>query len=141
MYLFGISKNKKRPDIKRRPGCSTDGIYEWMDKYGNSAQEAFLKIRSLLIEIQQASAGDYEVIDPIDLEESYKWKIAFHYSNKKLISIFLPKYLRAAAAYLRMKNVDFCPISQIQRYLHSKQYDDLFLFSLHIETEGFFYSR
>lgn len=94
-YKFGIYKRNPNSKEDTRGGYCTDGEYSWVQKYGATKEEAFERIRNIIIEIYQAAtSGDFHKIDLIDLGDAYKWKIAFLYSNKQLISIYNPDNLK-----------------------------------------------
>ncbi len=117
-YKFGIFKTADK--AKGKPGTSYDNEYAWYSKYGKDRQEAYENVHSNIIRIIEASQkGRFEEIDLIDLGNAYKWKIAFLYSNKKLLNIYLPK----AIVYLANKydgnfNIN-SPISKMQQVILS----------------------
>lgn len=68
---------------------SNDGTYAWYNKYGNTALEAFKTIKNIVIEIAKAATEDnLQKLDNIDLGDAVKWKIAFMYSDYKVMNIF-----------------------------------------------------
>lgn len=93
-FKFGVfefdpnSKNAKEEST----GVLKDSKYKWLKKYGSSANEAFEKIKSIIIAIAEASAnGDFAEIDDIDLGHATKWKIAFLYQereNPQLVCVY-----------------------------------------------------
>lgn len=92
LVKFGIWKRKANKTYKRA-SILQDAIYSWLEKYGPDADAAFEKIRSLILEIVQlAQRGDFARIDAIDLHSMAKWKIAFLYSEYRI----LPLYSRGA---------------------------------------------
>lgn len=83
-FKFGIySRRDKSAKVSSR-GASYSQDYAWYTKYGTSPEEAFEKVRALVVQVAEAAArGDYGAINAIDLGEAYKWKIAFHYQDRK----------------------------------------------------------
>ena len=118
-YKFGIYK-QHNVKTDNRKGYLTNGGYAWVGKYGNSVDTAFEKIKSIIIDICEASQnGRFEDIDKLDLGEAYKWKIAFLYSNRKLIGIFNPDNLRTVASLKAMEADQYATISAMHRFLIS----------------------
>lgn len=76
-YKFGIYKSKNKQ-------------YEWTkEKYGETQQEAFEKIKSLIVKIiEHSQKNELAEIDKIEFGHSCKWKIAFHYQNPDDMQMF-----------------------------------------------------
>lgn len=86
-FIHGIYKFKKSPEL--RFGQMKDDKYAWYSKYGNTRDDAFKNIRSKIVEIAEAAKKEeYGMLDGIDFSPSTKMKIAFMYSDKKMINIF-----------------------------------------------------
>ena len=100
-FKFGIYC-RKGPIKEQRAHFSHDGTYSWYGKYGASPDEAFERIRALVLQCARAaSAGDLEAVDKIDLGAVYKWKIAFLYQNRtapQILPIYTSEVLAAASA-------------------------------------------
>ena len=117
-YKFGIFKIGG--NIKDKKGTLSDNEYAWYSKYGQSREEAYRNVHSNIIRLVEAAQnGNFEEIDSIDLGTVYKWKIAFLYSNKKLLNIYLPE----AIVYLANRydgnfNIN-SPISEMQQVILS----------------------
>ena len=117
-YKFGIFKIGG--NIKDKKGTLSDNEYAWYSKYGQSREEAYRNVHSNIIRLVEAAQnGNFEEIDSIDLGTVYKWKIAFLYSNKKLLNIYLPE----AIVYLANRydgnfNIN-SPISKMQQVILS----------------------
>lgn len=95
-YKFGIYRFKQLPG--ERAGYIHDDKYAWLAKYGDTAEEAFRKVRELVVAVAEAAAsGNFEAVDDVELGDVVKWKIAFMYSDMKLINIFQPETLRRLA--------------------------------------------
>jgi len=98
-FKFGIYSRK---DKTPKSGSTSDAYtqdYAWYRKYGSTTEEAFAQVKALVVRVAEAAArADYAVIDSVDLGEAYKWKIAFHYQERKtpgVIAVFKPKRLQA----------------------------------------------
>lgn len=91
-FKFGIYRQNNNEYKESGNKRYYDNQYGWLQKYGDTANEAFEKIKRLIVEVIIASQkNDLEAIDKIDLGDAFKWKIAFHYQNIddiKIIDIF-----------------------------------------------------
>lgn len=117
-YKFGIYKRNDTSKEVENSHRKTDLEYAWYLKYGEEKEEAFEEVKKIILEIiTYAKNGDLSKIDVIDLGPAYKWKIAFLYSNYKIINIF--KY--DALKYLSKKRgFDFkkkSSVSELQNFL------------------------
>ncbi|OKY95258.1 MAG: hypothetical protein BHV67_13365 [Bacteroidales bacterium 43_36] len=116
-FKFGIYCYKNRPSDTR---VVSDDKYAWYTSLkAGTAQEAFAKIRNTVVKIANAArTGDFEVIDGVEeLGPSYKWKIAFLYSDFRLIPIYRREYLVGAAEAMGIANAASMKVSAIQRRL------------------------
>ena len=103
-FKFGIfefdpeAENANKDSV----GILKDGRYKWLKKYGTNADEAFEKIKTIIISIAKAASdGTFSAIDSIDLGHATKWKIAFLYQPKgsvKLPCVYRVDWLRAYTA-------------------------------------------
>jgi len=98
-FKFGIySRRDKTPKPEGRGGTYGPD-YAWYTKHGSTPEEAFSKVKSLVVQVAEAAArADYAAIDAIDLGEAYKWKIAYHYqdrNNPGVVAVFKTERLRA----------------------------------------------
>lgn len=91
-FKFGVFARKAKESKVNGEGKSYSDDYAWYSKYGNNVEDAFIKVRGLIVQIAEAAAiGNIGVIDDIDLGPAYKWKIAFHYQPKNspcVLSVF-----------------------------------------------------
>lgn len=98
-FKFGIFSRKDKTPKPNNNSDSYSNDYGWYTKYGSTPEEAFTKVKSLVLQVAEASArGDYASIDAVDLGEAYKWKIAYHYQDRQnpgVVAVFKPKRLRA----------------------------------------------
>jgi len=98
-FKFGIYSRKDKTPKTGGSGESYTQDYAWYTKYGANPEQAFAKVKSLVVTVAEAAArGDFAAIDEIDLGSAYKWKIAFHYqdmSNPGVVAVFKPDRLKA----------------------------------------------
>jgi 5-methylcytosine-specific restriction protein B len=98
-FKFGIYSRKDKSPKTGGSGDSYTRDYAWYSKYGSTPEEAFAQVKSLVVRVAEAaSRGDYAAIDAVDLGESYKWKIAFHYQDRQnpgVVAVFKRKRLQA----------------------------------------------
>jgi len=118
-FKFGIYSRNDKGQRENVGGRLYSDKYGWMRKYGETEKEAFENVRLQILEtIDAVQRNELERIDRVDLGNSYKWKIAFHYQNSldhpSCISIFRRRVLEAAS-----KCAPGTPISTMQRTLIS----------------------
>lgn len=120
-FKFGIYKRDRIEDKEQGKGRVYDKHYAWLEKYGKTQQEAFQKVKSLIMQVIECSRkNELAKIDKIDLGHAYKWKIAFHYQNPdnmKMFCIFKQDTLRIIAD--KELNNGNLPTSQIYMQLMS----------------------
>ena len=128
-YKFGIFKISG--EIKPSNKALNDGVYAWYKKYGDTRDEAYQTILSNIIKVAEAAQQkNFSLIDTIDLGISYKWKIAYLYSNMSLLNFYKEAGIRYIAKKHGMENAKKAPISQIQAYLIALSHNkDLFEYS------------
>lgn len=116
LYKFGIYKPEKEGEKEK--SNRSDGIYAWSLKYGTTKEEIFENIKRLIIEIQEAAtSGNFEVIDKSIFAPTVKWKIAFLYSDFKLLNIFSRKNLKALVEARGFEVGRETPTSELHRLL------------------------
>ena len=102
-FKFGIYKRK---DTKREfeRNALSDGEYAWLTKYGKTRDEAFEKVKSIIIDIiEKSQARDFKAIEPIDLGNATKWKIAHLYSDNRILNVFSKDSLTEIAKKLGLE--------------------------------------
>ena len=102
-FKFGIYKRK---DTKREfeKNALSDGEYAWLTKYGKTRDEAFEKVKSIIIDIiEKSQARDFKAIEPIDLGNATKWKIAHLYSDNHILNVFSKNSLTEIAKELGLE--------------------------------------
>lgn len=122
-YKFGIYRFQKAP-AEGDPRITADAEYAWYSNYGaTNREEAFAIVKAAIIKVANAARkGEYELIDEVtELGNSYKWKIAFLYSDEKLIPYYKKKYLLSLSKALGGEFKNSTPTSEIQRFLISQQ--------------------
>ena len=121
-YKFGIYQWNENPENKKTRGTDSDDKYAWRTKYGKTAYEAYNNILPLIIQVAKfAEDGEIDKIDNIDISEMFKWKIAFLYSNKKLINWFSKDALIEFVNYFGGEVDNRTPTSTLQKLLLEKQ--------------------
>ena len=130
-YKFLIYRYNKRP-AEGDPRVISDEQYAWYSNLGkDTAEEAYKIVLDEIVKIAElAKAGDFETIDGRDrLGHSYKWKIAFLYSDERLVPIYNRGMLNVVAQELGMKKAQKAKTVEIQRFLMEQKGDkDLYEF-------------
>lgn len=97
-YKFGIFERFDLSKVETRKAYKSDADISWVGKYGNTSEEAFEKIRSIIVDIiNYSQKKEFEKIVRLDLGTALKWKIAFMYSDLSLIPIFKEEILQNIA--------------------------------------------
>lgn len=113
---FGIYKRGENSKKSKR--LHSDEIYSWQKYYGTSRSAAFKEIqKEILTIIQYAKNEDFRKIDNIHLSQFFKWKIAYLYSNDRLIPIFSTRVLVKIARHYGINATEQTPISEIQQLM------------------------
>jgi 5-methylcytosine-specific restriction protein B len=103
-YKFGIYKRRDISTTITVDNRITDGEYAWFQKYGTTKEEAFQTVKDIILSIiKNIQNNTLEKIDPIDLGDAYKWKIAFLYGNFNVVNIFKNESLFEAAISIGYK--------------------------------------
>ncbi|MCQ2122203.1 MAG: AAA family ATPase [Fibrobacter sp.] len=113
---FGIYRYNQDP----KQDCKKDDLYAWRSDLGDSHEEAFENVRNKIVQVAEAASADvidYKTIDDCNLSTMFKWKIAFLYSKKRLLSVYSKESLRFIAQEKGMELSNGDPISKIQQYL------------------------
>lgn len=126
-YKFGIFHRDSEPGDNSK--FLHDENYSWYASLASDRDTAFKRIKAAIIKIANAARnGEYELIDSVsEFGDVCKWKIAFLYSEEKLIPYYKRKYLLAITKVMGHEFEKNAPISAIQRYLISQKGDkDIF---------------
>lgn len=120
-FKFGIYHRKNQVEKETREGYRYEGEYAWADRFGSTAEEAFLKVKSEIIRIIEGiQAGHADEVDDVDLGPAYKWKIAFLYQDRESPRVAM-LYKKEAVLFLAFGNQrDKRPLSQAHAELVSK---------------------
>lgn len=103
-FKFGIYEKNQKEKQYSGLGRLSDQDYAWMQKYGTDRETAFKNVKNLILEIISASeASDLKAIDHIDLGDAVKWKIAFLYSNNRILNVFNKNKLISIADHLNLE--------------------------------------
>jgi len=113
---FGIYQRKDQS--KRPKNYKNDDEYSWLRGYGDNRNTAFQNVKNDIIKIIQLSeVGKFEQIDNILLPDLFKWKVAFLYSNERLIPIFKRDVLFRIAEHFGLTTDRKTTISLIQNVM------------------------
>ena len=127
-YKFGIYRYDKKPDNPTI--VVSDDQYAWYKRYNaENREEAYHIVLASIIRIAECAAkGEFDKIDDdCTFGKVFRWKIAFLYSNKKLVPIYKKEMLRDVAEKLDMENVSKASIWEMQQFLMRQKGDrDLF---------------
>ncbi len=129
-FKFGIYQYQNKPS--ENPKYLSDGTYAWLKKLGNSHSEAYSKVIEDVVRIAQtASQGRFDEIDTDDYAVApiVRWKIAFLYSNERLIPVYKKEMLAALAAHYGMTEPEKTSQAELNAFLLERKGDkDLFEF-------------
>lgn len=114
---FGIYK-RSNPTVKPK-NYKNDDRYSWLKRYSEkNRDEAFLKIKQDIIKIiEYSEVGKFDLINNISLPDLFKWKVAFLYSNERLIPIYKRDTLFKIARHYGLKTNRKTKLSEIQNLL------------------------
>ena len=130
-FKFGIYKRK---DTKREfeENALSDGEYAWLAKYGKTKDEAFNKLKSIIVDIiEKSKARNFKAIEPIDLGNATKWKIAHLYSDNHILNVFSKDSLTEIAKELGLefdKKISFYDLQDLVLKQKSTE-EDYFTFA------------
>jgi hypothetical protein len=112
-FAFGIYERKQKEKLHKI--FADDEKYSWLKKYGSDRNEAFENVKKDLIKvIEFAEKGEFSLIDENRLPHLFKWKVAFLYSNERLIPIYKIDILNKIAENFGLKITRKTKISEIQ---------------------------
>lgn len=113
---FGIYE--RREPIKQPKYYKNDDEYSWLGGYGDNRKTAFESTKQDIIKIIQLSGnGQFNLIDNILLPDLFKWKVAFLYSNERLIPIYKRDVLFKIANHFGLQTNKKTQISEIQNIM------------------------
>lgn len=133
-YKFGIFKFNNTP-IDNNSMYSHDESYSWYSRLGKTAAEAFASVKNTIVEIaQSAQRSDWTKIEDIEsgkvLWPVTIWKIAFLYSNERLLPIYdKDGWLVPLAEHFGLSAAKKSSRAELYEYLLSQKGDkDLYAF-------------
>ena len=120
-YKFGIFHRDSEPGDNSK--FLHDEDYSWYASLAADRDTAFERIKAAIIRIATAARnGEYELIDDVpEFGDVCKWKIAFLYSDRRLIPVYKREYLLTIAKAMGHEFKKNAPLSAIQRFLISRQ--------------------
>ena len=109
-FKFGIFSRKSTESKPSDAKHSYSDDYGWYSTLGDTADEAFEKVRGHVVQVAQlASVGDLDAIEAFEhLGEAFKWKIAFHYQDRQapvLVHIFKRDWLATFLGHTAKSNM------------------------------------
>lgn len=122
-YKFGIYKYIQKP--RKDGGYKFDNEYGWLSKYGNTANDAYTKIHSNIIKIAEfAQKTDFDSIEDIDISPMFKWKIAFLYSDFKLLNFYGEDGIRFLCKKYDLENSENASFAEMYKFLLKMKNED-----------------
>jgi hypothetical protein len=119
-FKFEIFERKDKSKVYKTDDYKKDELYSWRKRAGNTRNDAFQKTKKYIIRVINSSLeGKFDDIDSkeIKLTSIFKWKIAFLYSDKKLLAISDKKSVRWLAEQYGMQNFKNVRVSSLHRFL------------------------
>lgn len=133
-YKFGIFKFNKAPTDNKQM-YSHDESYSWYSRLGKTAVEVFALIKNTIIKIVKfAQLGDWSKIENLEMEKVLGpliiWKIAFLYSDERLLPIYdKDGWLVPLAEHFGLSTANKSSRAELHEYLLSQKGDkDLYAF-------------
>ena len=99
-FKFGVYKYNQIPTQGNGYKYDENSGYAWAEKYGKTYEDAFKTIKERICEIitnAREEPINYQGIENVELGEAYKWKIAFLYSEGRLVPVYQLSALETAA--------------------------------------------
>ena len=125
---FGIYKRQENRNTRSK--FKNDHTHTWLSRLGKTKKQAFENLKKELIElVDAAQKQQFEIVERSQLSSMFKWKIAFLYSNKRLIPIYSPETLHKIGNYYGLDmNSKAVKISEIQELMISNKPNHLTVF-------------
>ena len=122
-YIFEYNQNRNQE--KNNGKYLRDGKYTWLASVGNSRDAAYEVIRYRINQIANAAhSGDFSAIDDVMIGDVVKWKIAYLYSNDRLVPIYNREMLVEFASSYGLLDARARKISELQAYLMEMKGDE-----------------
>lgn len=102
---FGIFRRSEGSGALSTNDLIDDGAFRWRRKYGATSTEAFAHVKAAITEtIEAIQAGDHYRVGRVELNSTFKWKVASMYAPDKVFPVFHKKRLHYIAQMLGVKN-------------------------------------
>lgn len=119
-YIFEYNQSKNQE--KNNGKYLRDGKYTWLASIGDNRDAAFDVVRFRINQIASAAnSGDFAAIDDVMIGDVVKWKIAYLYSNDRLVPIYNREMLIKFATAFGLEDAKDKKISELQAYLMEKK--------------------
>ncbi len=119
-YIFEYNQNRNQE--KKNGKYLRDGKYTWLASIGDSRDAAYDVVRFRINQIAtEAHSGNFAAIDDIMIGDVVKWKIAYLYSEDKLIPIYSRDMLVKFASSYGMEDAKSKKVSELQAFLMEKK--------------------
>ena len=119
-YIFEY--NQSRNTEKKNGKYLRDGKYTWLASLGDNRESVYDEVLSRIIRIASAAnSGNFSEIDDIAFGDVVKWKIAYLYSNDRLVPIYSREMLERFASEYGMPDTKSRKISELQKFLVEKK--------------------
>lgn len=119
---FGIFKRGISEEVPDKKRFNSDRTYSWYKTYGKTRNEAFNNIKNSILKVKRfVKNKKYEEIDDIHLHKFLKWKIAYLFSNEKIVPFFEKDLLLFAADTLGKNFNEKTKISELQNFINLKR--------------------
>ena len=120
-FKFGIYRSKKSPKDLR--GTKHDANYFWNESLGDTPGQAYEKVLDGIVKIANyARNGYYDKIDTIEtVWPVVRWKIAFLYSEEKLLPIYKRDMLVHIARHFGMPDAKKAKTYKLYEYILGKK--------------------
>jgi hypothetical protein len=131
MSKYGVW-SRKSDTTGRSPRFGENDMHKWEKKYGADPLLAFVKVKTLILEvIDHSAAGKFELIDRVPLNSLIKWKIGFIYSACRLLPIYKSEVVRNLAKHFEHVDYFKAPLSELHQHNLSfkEPEEDIFDFS------------
>lgn len=117
---FEIWKPKEEEKEFKDDRFRYDGEYAWNARMGDTLEQAFFKVRALVLEIiGYAQTQNWSGIDNVHFHAIGKWKTAFLYSNNLLVPFYSQRALRSITKGLGKEFSKSTPVSVMQQFIIS----------------------
>ena len=119
-FKFEIFEREDKNKFYDTTDFSRDNIYSWRTRAGSTRKEAFNKTKADIVRVIKSSLkGDFRDIDSkeIQLSPLFRWKIAFLYSDKKILAISDRVAVKWLAKQFGMPNYKYARLSTAHTFV------------------------